>query len=116
MKKQLSSIIENLENYGFAADSKRTMSTPEGEHIGLLAQELQQVFPALVSKQVQPIFENVKDEKGNEKRTQTGSKEHLGVNYMELIPVLKKGMQEQQVMIEELKKKIEVAGEKIKLI
>lgn len=95
-----------IKQYEFTADSKKTMTTAEGEHIGVLAQELQQVFPTLVSKQVQPIFENVKDEKGNENRTQTGTKEYLGVNYMELIPVLIKGMQEQQIMIEELKKKI----------
>jgi subtilisin-like proprotein convertase family protein len=105
----LSSIYKlKVKQYEYTADSKKIMSTPDGEHIGVLAQELQLVFPTLVSKQVQPIFENVKDEKGNEKRIQTGSKEYLGVNYMELIPVLIKGMQEQQVMIEELKKKIEI--------
>jgi Chaperone of endosialidase len=101
-----------IKQYEFTADSKKTIATADGEHIGVLAQELQQVFPTLVSKQVQPIFENVKDEKGVEKRTQTGAKEYLGVNYMELIPVLIKGMQEQQVLIEELKKKIEVLENK----
>jgi subtilisin-like proprotein convertase family protein/uncharacterized protein YaiE (UPF0345 family) len=101
-----------IKQYEYTADSKKTMGTAEGEHIGVLAQELQQVFPTLVSKQVQPIYENVKDEKGVEKRTQTGTKEYLGVNYMELIPVLIKGMQEQQAQIEELKKKIEVLEKK----
>ena len=101
-----------VKQYEYTANSKKIMNTPEGEHIGVLAQELQQVFPTLVSKQVQPIFENVKDEKGIEKRTQTGSKEYLGVNYMELIPVLIKGMQEQQIQIEELKKKIEILEKK----
>ena len=101
-----------IKQYEYTAESKKIMSTPEGEHIGVLAQELQEVFPTLVSKQVQPIFENVKDEKGNEKRTQTGAKEYLGVNYMELIPVLIKGMQEQQLMIEELKKKIAMLEKK----
>jgi hypothetical protein len=109
----LSSINKlKIKQYEFTSDSKKIMNTAEGEHIGVLAQELQQVFPTLVSKQVQPIYENIKDEKGNDKRTQTGTKEYLGVNYMELIPVLIKGMQEQQVMIEELKKKIEVLEKK----
>jgi subtilisin-like proprotein convertase family protein len=101
-----------VKQYEYTADSKKTIGTSEGEHIGVLAQELQQVFPTLVSKQIQPLYENVKDEKGIEKRTQTGSKEYLGVNYMELIPVLIKGMQEQQVQIEELKKKIEILEKK----
>ncbi len=101
-----------VKQYEYTADSKKTIGTSEGEHIGVLAQELQQVFPTLVSKQIQPLYENVKDATGKENRTQTGNKEYLGVNYMELIPVLIKGMQEQQVMIEELKKKIEVLEKK----
>lgn len=53
-------------------------------HYGLLAQELETVFPNLVSQ--------VGDVKA--------------VNYTELIPVLIKGMQQQQLVIEDLKDKV----------
>jgi hypothetical protein len=54
--------------------------------IGVLAQEVQQVFPELV----------MKDEKGN-----------LSVNYSGLIPVLLASVKEQQAQIEQLKKQQE---------
>ena len=97
-----------IKQYQFTDESNKILNTTPGLHIGVLAQQLQEVFPTLVTKQVQPVQEKRKDKNGVEKIEQTGTKEYLGVNYTELIPVLIKGMQEQQVMIEELKKKIEV--------
>lgn len=97
-----------IKQYQFTDESNKILNTTPGLHIGILAQQLQEVFPTLVTKQVQPVQEKRKDKNGVEKIEQTGTKEYLGVNYTELIPVLIKGMQEQQVMIEELKKKIEI--------
>ncbi|WPP49608.1 tail fiber domain-containing protein [Catalinimonas niigatensis] len=54
----------------------------EGTSYGLIAQELAEVYPALVKKRSDGYF---------------------GVNYIELIPVLIKAVQEQQLQIEELK-------------
>ncbi len=55
--------------------------------LGFIAQELKEVVPNVV----------IGDE----------SKENLGVNYAELVPVLTKAIQEQQKIIEELKTRIE---------
>jgi len=60
--------------------------------IGFLAQELRKVIPEVV----------VGDE----------SKENLAVNYIEIIPVLVKAIQEQQQQIDQLKKKIIVLENK----
>lgn len=57
------------------------------QHIGLIAQEVEECFPEIVSES-----------------SMDGMK---GINYTELIPVLIKAIQEQQVQIEELKSRIE---------
>ena len=67
--------------------------------LGLIAQDLQKVLPEVV--------------KGYEyKRDRTGKREkvpvaRLGVMYADIIPVIIKGMQQQQEIIEEQNKKIE---------
>jgi len=66
------------------------------EHIGLMAQELQQVIPQAVID-----HEWAEDPKtGQMEWVQT---DRMGVNYAELIPVLVRAIQEQQVMIEQLR-------------
>ena len=78
------------------------MSLPRGDQLGFLAQELELVFPDMVR--------NVKHPVG----LTTDSKEtprfinYKGVNYTALIPVLVKGMQEQQEIIESLEARIPV--------
>lgn len=74
------------------ADSVQ-MERSKEYHIGFIAQDLQEVFPELV----------VQDENGM-----------LGIKYIEIIPLVVKAFQEQQVQIEELKKRIEVLEEKTK--
>jgi len=56
-------------------------------HFGLIAQDVEQIFPELVSK---PKTENA----------------YYSINYIELIPVLIKGMQEQQELIIDLQNRI----------
>jgi len=60
---------------------------------GLIAQEVQEVFP-----EITPVIETTEE---------GASYEKLGVSYTELVPVLIKGMQEQQAIIEQLKADIE---------
>jgi uncharacterized coiled-coil protein SlyX len=65
------------------------------EHIGLMAQELKQVIP-------QAVIDHEwaeEPETGMKKWVQT---DRLGVNYVEIIPVLVSAIQEQQQMIEQL--------------
>ena len=64
----------------------------ELKQIGVVAQELEEVFPGLVKEDVQP--EDSLGEGGVFK----------SVKYSILVPILVKAMQEQQVMIEDLKR------------
>lgn len=83
------SYLYNVENpYGF--------NFPKGEQMGLIAQELEQVFPELVMKTHKP---EVKDSLG---KVITRGVEFKAVNYNALIPVLIKGIQEQSTIISEL--------------
>jgi hypothetical protein len=101
---RLKTAISPLKNYGlntimqlkpitytFKADQT---NQPQ---VGFLAQEVQKIIPELVS--------------GKEGDVAKG--ETLGVAYANLVPVLTKAIQEQQAMIEELKKKIEILEAKI---
>lgn len=70
------------------------MKKSAGEkRLGLIAQELQPVMGELVS--------STKISTESEDGTKSVENDYLGVNYVELIPVLIKGMQEQQALIEE---------------
>ena len=71
-----------MEKYVKPLEAKKA----EAEQIGLIAQELQDVFPEVV----------VENEEGD-----------LGVRYTALIPVLIKAFQEQQEEIDDLKDRIE---------
>ena len=65
---------------------------PEQNLLGVIAQELEQVFPSLVDEHID------KDEEGNDLETTTKS-----VKMSVFVPILIKAMQEQQAQIEELK-------------
>lgn len=73
----------------------------EGEHIGLLAQEVEKVFPELVTDVESPLT----DENGlpDIKRTSVIIK---AIDYNGLIAVLLSAIQEQQAKIEELERKL----------
>lgn len=71
----------------------------EGTKLGLIAQELQPIVNEIVKSD-----ELRGDESGNKVKE---AREHLGVDYTALIPVLIKGMQEQQILIEEQQARID---------
>jgi len=66
------------------------------ENLGLIAQDVEQVFPQIIDKIKMP------SKVGEE---QTDETEYLGVRYTELIPVLVKAIQELKAEINELKNK-----------
>lgn len=66
-------------------------------HLGLIAEEMNQLIPEVVVKQ---------DKNGQETTDVNGTT--MGINYTDLTPVLIKAIQEQQAQIEALNKKIEV--------
>lgn len=105
------------------------MGLPEEKQLGLVAQELEEVFPNLIKNAYNPkihipesdakeqglsytITEEAKyDEEGNliyEAIVEAGEEvDFKAVNYSGLIPVLIKGIQEQQAIIESLEARIE---------
>ncbi len=91
--------------YNYKAEELKFIHLPNNLQHGLIAQELQKVFPESVKEIKHPVFE------GN-KLVRT--EDITAVNYQSLIPVLIKAVQEQQVMIDELKKQVtELSGKKI---
>ena len=72
------------------------MSLPSGERNGFVAQEVQEVFPNLVSStRIIKTKNNL-----NNSRTIT-EEEYLGVDYVSMIPVIVAAIQEQQSIINE---------------
>jgi hypothetical protein len=74
----------------------------ELKQIGFVAQELEQVFPSMVEENID------KDEENNDLGTSTKF-----VKNSVLIPILVKAMQEQQVMIQELKATVDAQAARI---
>ena len=69
--------------------------------VGFIAQEVEKIFPNLVEDGVHPG-------KFNDKTKEEGEPiSYKAMNYIGLIPVLVKSIQEQQEMIQELKSEIE---------
>jgi hypothetical protein len=75
------------------------MSFPETPQTGVIAQELQEVFPELVKTNIHPSHEPHSE---NDSHAATPEVEYLGVNYMGLIPHLISAVQELQKNIEML--------------
>ncbi len=77
----------------------------EGKQFGFIAQELQQVFPELVTKNVHTYQ--------NEVTQKSQQVEYLGINYVHLIPVLTKAIQELADQVNGQKNIIEEKDDKI---
>jgi hypothetical protein len=72
------------------------MGLPKGNQFGLIAQDVQKIFPELVAEQVKPASKNSKGELTSEEI------KYLGINYQGFIPILIKGVQEQEEKIKTL--------------
>jgi len=100
--KSISPVLVNLMKlkpliYNFKKDAPefKSMGLASGRHYGFTAQELEEVFPELVSTEAHPP----EDEKGEPLIFKS-------INYIEMIPILVKAIQEQQEEIENLKKEL----------
>lgn len=75
------------------------MNLPEGNQIGFIAQDLEKTFPDLVKGQIQAV--------GVEKDAENAeSLEYKAVNYIGMVPVLTKAIQEQQEYIKALEARL----------
>ena len=81
-------------SYEFKVGEFGDLFLPSGNHYGVIAQDLQKVFPELVTEN--KFYNNDKSEL-----------DYLAVNYQELTPILIAAMQEQQKTIEDLKSQLQ---------
>jgi hypothetical protein len=87
--------------YQFKTGDYQSMHLPTGRQIGLIADELKQVFPELVQQAVHPA--EYKEDSREEINPEI---KYEGINYQGLIPILIAAVQEQQQHIYELKNEL----------
>lgn len=87
--------------YEFRVGEFGSMELPKGYHFGLVAQDLQEIYPSLV-------IENDFLGEGRE-----GNFKYLGINYQELTPILIKAVQEQQTQIQTQTRQIQLLLQEI---
>lgn len=97
------SIIKELRPVSYEFESKdfHNLDLPKGEQFGFIAQELENVIPALVSNSTSTELNGV----------QTDLK---GINYIQLIPVLTQAIQEQQTLIDAQQSQIDDLNSMVK--
>jgi len=100
----------SAKTYNYKED--KSINLPKGKKYGFVAQELELVFPELVTEVVQPINEEPKHIDPENDDTNVVEREptfmtYKAINYIELIPILTQAIQEQQTMIADLQKRIE---------
>lgn len=102
----LESILKlNPVTYNWKKEQFGKTVVPENQKqvkLGFLAQEVQKVLPELVQSE-----DWKRESETNPDVYVKKQRDFLAVNYVEMVPVLVKAMQEQQEMINELKKEIE---------
>jgi hypothetical protein len=107
------SIIDKLNPsfYTYKTNEYKQIHLPEGIHYGLIADEVQQVLPGTIKKAVQPAEYENHDEHNGKKLSE--EVEFNAINYTEMIPILIGGMKEQQQVILEQNKKIEILNSRL---
>lgn len=100
--------------YNNSINSK--LNLPKGLQYGFIAQEMESVMPNLVTSQVLPMGS---EGQGAELKTALDKREDFkfkGINYTNMIPVLTKGIIEQQSLIEDLQLKNKLLEERLMLL
>ncbi|MCD4728275.1 MAG: tail fiber domain-containing protein [Pirellulales bacterium] len=90
--------VNDIKVYSYNFKEVEGMELPEGKNFGFIAQELELVYPELVTQDVHTIE--------NEDKT-TKTIEYKGISYIGMIPILTKSIQEQQLIIDSLQKQID---------
>jgi len=104
-KNALSKIkLMNVHTFNFKQMEEKQLVLPEGEQIGLIAQELEKILPELVKDEVHAYDKN----EGIEGAESDMEKiEFKGINYIGLIPVLIEAIKELQMQNEDHQKQLE---------
>ena len=102
----------NPVTYTFKKDMVENLHLDNKPQFGFIAQELESVFPDLVKEEKAPVFKVTSEtnEAGMtiSKKELEKYEEYKAINYVGLIPVLTKAIQEQQEMIQKLQNRIKV--------
>ncbi|MFK8103060.1 MAG: tail fiber domain-containing protein [Saprospiraceae bacterium] len=115
-------LIKRLSPKTYAFKSNLSISLPKGKQYGLIAQDLENVLPALVKDTQHPTpitVKNVAQENSTEEDLEDvlgGSTSYKSVNYQALIPVLISAIQEQQAQIELQGKEIELLKKELSIL
>ncbi len=107
LKGSLNKILKlKPKEYFYKTDEFKSMQLPKTKKAGLIAQEVETIFPELVSEEVMPGKDV--DEKGNKIPAEKLKKpeKYKSINYIELIPILIDAMQEQQEEIDIMKSQL----------
>ena len=97
--------LMNVHTFNFIQmTEEKQLVLPEGEQIGLIAQELEEILPVLVTHEVHAYDKNEGVE-GAEK--DMDKLEYKGINYIGLIPVLIEAIKELQIINEEQQRQID---------
>jgi hypothetical protein len=82
-------------------------SLPDGIHHGFIAQEMEEVFPELVSNVNMPTSMD------KDNLIMNGTSTYKAINYIELIPILTSAIQEMNTDLQELKARLEAQAAEI---
>ncbi len=117
-------LVQRMKGHTYTFKADENMNLAQGEQIGFLAQELEQVLPNLVTEiqvptnngvgqdaKVKPLKPGEKPEPVKHENIPT--EELKAVNYIGVIPVLVEAIKEQQVLIERQQAQIQALEEKI---
>lgn len=95
---EASTSIMSLKVYNYEFKEEK-LNLPSGKQTGFIAQELEEVYPELIKEESVPVYDltKEKDEDGKTVATKTlvENKSFKSINYIGMIPVITKALQEQ---------------------
>lgn len=95
-------------SYEFKTDEYDYIHLAKGKQLGFIAQEVEKVFPELVEDAPHTFQINNDKTRAGEGYFEEKKLNIKSMNYISLVPVLTQAIQEQQAIIEQLKKEIEL--------
>lgn len=102
----------NPTTYNFRGNGEyKGLKLSTGLKYGLIAQEVEEVLPSLVQENIHTYSESVNAGSGPDATSEnviTKTMEFKTMNYTELVPILIKGMQDQQAIIDEQQEAIDL--------